>query len=156
MGVYADTLADINTQIDRTEFEIDAIEGTKSMTIYVYQEAAGVGPSYTKYARDGQTLLYTHTGTGGLEKMATDWRTANPTATASDDAVMDGGMYYIWSKVQDSRFETEMKGSELTTLKQFQTYLTRKAAHYQAIVDNGEDPTGLDLEDLADIEALAP
>ena len=41
MGVYADTLADINAQIDRTEFEIDAIEGTKSMTIYVYQEAAG-------------------------------------------------------------------------------------------------------------------
>ena len=81
MGVYADTLADINTQIDRTEFEIDAIEGTKSMTIYVYQEAAGVGPSYTKYARDGQTLLYTHTGTGGLEQMANDWRTANPTAT---------------------------------------------------------------------------
>ena len=38
MGVYADTLADINAQIDRTEFEIDAIEGTKSMTIYVYQE----------------------------------------------------------------------------------------------------------------------
>ena len=37
MGVYADTLADINAQIDRTEFEIDAIEGTKSMTIYVYQ-----------------------------------------------------------------------------------------------------------------------
>ena len=105
MGVYADTLADINTQIDRTEFEIDAIEGTKSMTIYVYQEAAGVGPSYTKYARDGQTLLYTHTGTGGIEKMANDWRTANPTATASDDAVMDGGMYYIWSKTQDSRFE---------------------------------------------------
>ena len=67
MGVYADTLADINTQIDRTEFEIDAIEGTKSMTIYVYQEAANVGPSYTKYPRDGETLLYTHTGTGGMQ-----------------------------------------------------------------------------------------
>ena len=26
MGVYADTLADINAKIDRTEFEIDAIE----------------------------------------------------------------------------------------------------------------------------------
>ena len=31
--------------------------------------------------------------------------------TASDDAVQDGGMYYIWSKVQDSRFESEMKGT---------------------------------------------
>ena len=40
-------------------------------------KSAGVGPSYTKYARDGQTLLYTHTGTGGLEQMANDWRTAN-------------------------------------------------------------------------------
>ena len=157
MGVYADTLADINTQIDRTEFEIDAIEGTKSMTIYVYQEAANVGPSYTKYPRDGQTLLYTHTGTGGLEKMASDWRTATPTATASDDAVEDGGMYYIWSKVQDSRFESEMKGTELTTLKQFLVYLNKKKDHYQAIVDNGEDASSLhSLEDLADIEASAP
>ena len=157
MGVYADTLADINAQIDRTEFEIDAIEGTKSMTIYVYQEAANVGPSYTKYPRDGQTLLYTHTGTGGLEKMASDWRTANPTATASDDAVEDGGMYYIWSKVQDSRFESEMKGTELTTLKQFLVYLNKKKDHYQAIVDNGEDASSLhSLEDLADIEASAP
>ena len=157
MGVYADTLADINTQIDRTEFEIDAIEGTKSMTIYVYQEAANVGPSYTKYPRDGQTLLYTHTGTGRLEKMASDWRTANPTATASDDAVEDGGMYYIWSKVQDSRFESEMKGTELTTLKQFLVYLNKKKDHYQEIVDNGEDASSLhSLEDLADIEASAP
>ena len=31
----------------------------------------------------------------------------------SDDAVQDGGMYYIWSKVQDSRFESEMKGTGL-------------------------------------------
>ena len=60
MGVYADTLADINAQIDRTEFEIDAIEGTKSMTIYVYQEAAGVGPSYTKYARETNSIVYTY------------------------------------------------------------------------------------------------
>ena len=157
MGVYADQLASINTQIDRTEFEIDAIEGTKSMTIYVYQEAAGVGPSYTKYARDGQPLVYTHTGTGGIEKMATDWRTANPTATAEDDAVMHGGMFYIWSKVQDSRFETEFKGTELTSLKNFLVYLNKKKDHYQAIVDNGEDASNLhSLEDLADIEASAP
>ena len=156
MGVYADQLADINEKLDRATFEIDAIEGTKSLNIKVYQGAANEGPSYTKYARDGATLLYDFTGTGGIEAMVTEWRTANPTATAEDDAVADGGMYYVWSKVQDSRFETEMKGSELTTLKSFQTYLTRKAAHYQAIVDNGEDPTGLDLEDLADIEALAP
>ena len=62
MGVYADTLADINEKIDRTEFEIDAIEGTKSMTIYVYQQLAReeADTSYTKYARDGQTLLYTY------------------------------------------------------------------------------------------------
>ena len=59
MGVYADTLADINAQIDRTEFEIDGIEGTKSMTIYVYQEA-GVGPSYTKYARWTNSIVYTY------------------------------------------------------------------------------------------------
>tara|TARA_B100000902_G_scaffold100778_1_gene103150 strand:+ start:2907 stop:3380 length:474 start_codon:yes stop_codon:yes gene_type:complete len=157
MGVYADQLASINTQIDRTEFEIDAIEGTKSMTIYVYQEAAGTGPSYTKYARDGQPLVYTHTGTGGIEKMATDWRTANPTATAEDDAVMHGGMFYIWSKVQDSRFETEFKGTELTSLKNFLVYLNKKKDHYQAIVDNGEDASNLhSLEDLADIEASAP
>ena len=156
MGVYADTLADIKTQADRTEFEIDAIEGTKSMTIYVYQEALGVGPSYMPTTHDRVPLLYTHTGTGGIEKMATDWRTANPTATAEDDAVMDGGMYYIWSKVQDSRFETVVKGTELTTLKDFLVYLNKKKDHYQAIVDNGEDPNGLDLEDLADIEASAP
>ncbi len=89
--------------------------------------------------------------------MATDWRTANPTATASDDAVMDGGMFYIWSKVQDSRFETELKGTELTTLKQFLVYLNKKKDHYQAIVDNGEDASNLhSLEDLATIEASAP
>ena len=62
----------------------------------------------------------------------------------------------IWSKVQDSRFETVVKGTELTTLKDFLVYLNKKKDHYQAIVDNGEDPNGLDLEDLADIEASAP
>ena len=157
MGVYADQLADINEKLDRATFEIDAIEGTKSLNIKVYQGAANEGPSYTKYARDGATLLYDFTGTGGIEAMVTEWRNANPTATAEDDAVADGGMYYIWSKVQDSRFETEMKGSELTTLKQFLVYLNKKKDHYQAIVDNGEDASTLhSLEDLADIEASAP
>ena len=33
---------------------------------------------------------------------------------------------------------------------------TRKIAHLQAIVDNGEDPTGLSLENMTDIEALKP
>ena len=60
MGVYSDTLADINAQIDRTEFEIDAIEGTKSMTIYVYQEAAGVRLLIQNMQRWTNSIVYTY------------------------------------------------------------------------------------------------
>ena len=76
------------------------------MTIYVYQEAANVGPSYTKYPRDGQTLLYTHTGTGGLEKMPSDWRTANPTATAASIALPPLFKIFIPTKEASRLVET--------------------------------------------------
>ena len=158
MGVYADQLASINQELDRTTYEIDAIEGTKSLTIKVYAGDGTTGPSYfpTALSSPPTALIYDWTGTGGIEAMVTAWRTANPTATAEDDSPLHGGMYYTWSKVQDSRFETEMKGTDLASLKLFQTYLTKKKDHYQAIVDNGEDPNGVSVEDMNDIIALAP
>ena len=79
--------------------------------------------------------------------MAADWRSANSSVTS-------GEMYNVWNHITTA--DATQKNTDKTLMSDFITYLTRKKAHYQAIVDNGEDPTGLDLEDMATIEALAP
>ena len=80
--------------------------------------------------------------------MAADWRSANSSATS-------GTMFDIWTSITNAT--TTTKNTEKGLLSDFITYLTKKQTHYQAIVDNGEDPSDLhSLEDLATIEASAP
>ena len=152
MGVYANTLADINTKLDRAQYEYDCIDGTQSVTIKIFVEESVDAPqvgrySYTQYDRDGKTPIHEWTGTGGAEQMAADWRSANSSVTS-------GEMYNVWTHITTA--DSTQKNTDFALTTDFITYLTRKKAHYQAIVDNGEDPTGLTLEDMADIEALAP
>tara|TARA_B100000212_G_scaffold70439_1_gene49509 strand:+ start:321 stop:761 length:441 start_codon:yes stop_codon:yes gene_type:complete len=146
MGVYADQLTDINAKLERAQYEYDCIDGTKSVNIKIYLD--GGVPAYTQYARDGVSLVHEWTGTGGLDQMAADWRSANSSATS-------GTMFDIWTSITNAT--TTTKNTEKGLLSDFITYLTKKQTHYQAIVDNGEDPSGLhSLEDLATIEASAP
>ena len=152
MGVYADTLADLNTKLDRAQYEYDCIDGTQSVTIKIFLDETVDAPqvgryAYSQYDRDGITPIHTLTGTGGAEQMAADWRSANSSVTSGD-------MYNVWNHITTA--DATQKNTDKALMSDFITYLTRKKAHYQSIVDNGEDPTGLDLEDMATIEALAP
>lgn len=135
MGVYATELATLTTKLDDATYLYKIAEGSESMTIK------------TRSMADNSVVLNDWTGTGGLVQMATDWRAAN-------GSVSSGEMYDLWSEINSA--STSDKNTEIAALLKNVTYLTKKKAHYQAIVDNGEDPTGLTLEDMADIEAVAP
>ena len=137
MGIYADTLADLNAHKVKAQYEFDIAEGTNSTTINVF----------SKDAATGDNPIHSWTGTGGMRQMAADWRSANPSVTS-------GEMFDCWQSITTAN-QSDID-SQIALLQQNLTYLTRKIAHYQAIVDNGEDPNGLSLEDMADIEALAP
>ena len=137
MGIYADTLADLNTKLADAQYEFDIVDGTNSTTINVF----------AKDAATGDNPIHSWTGTGGIRQMAADWRSANPSVTS-------GEMFDCWQSITTAN-QSDID-SQIALLQQNLTYLTRKIAHYQAIVDNGEDPNGLSLEDMADIEALAP
>ena len=137
MGIYADTLADLNTKLADAQYEFDIVDGTNSTTINVFSKDASVGDN----------PIHEWTGTGGIRQMVADWRSANSSVTS-------GEMFDFWTHIT-TQSQSDIDASEVL-LQQNLTYLTRKIAHYQAIVDNGEDPNGLSLEDMADIEALAP
>ncbi len=139
MGVYADTLAETQTLLNKEQWGKDVASGSYSgnRTIYVYASDAS----------SGDAAVYTYTGPGGYAQMLSEWRTANASVTSGD-------MFDLWTEWNG--FTDSQKNTEIDRHTAFITYYTRKIAHLQAIVDNGEDPTGLSLEDMADIEALKP
>ena len=137
MGIYADTLADLNTKLADAQYEFDIVDGTNSTTINVF----------AKDAATGDNPIHSWTGTGGIRQMAADWRSANSSVTSGD-------MFDFWTHIT-TQSQSDIDASE-ALLQQNLTYLTKRKNYYQAIVDNGEDPTGLSLENLSDIDALAP
>lgn len=139
MGVYADTLAETQTLLNKEQWGKDVASGSYSgnRTIHVYAPGAS----------SGDAAIHTYTGPGGYAQMFSEWRTANASVTSGD-------MFDLWTEWNG--FTDSQKNTEIDRHTAFITYYTRKVAYYQAIVDNGEDPTGLSLEDMADIEALKP
>ena len=139
MGVYADQLAETQALLNKEQWGKDVTSGSYSgdRTIYVYAPDAS----------SGDDPVYTYTGAGGYEQMLSEWRTANPSVTS-------GNMFDVWTSWNAAT--DAQKNTEIDRHTAFITYYTRKIAYYQAIVDNGEDPTGLSLESITDIEALKP
>ena len=139
MGVYADSLAETQALLSKEQWGKDVTSGSYSgdRTIRVY--ASGYS--------SGDAAIHTYTGAGGYEQMFSEWRTANPSVTSGD-------MFDLWTEWNG--FTDSQKNTEIARHTAFITYYTRKIAHLQAIVDNGEDPTGLTLESMTDIEALKP
>ena len=154
MGVYATENDRLAPYITRAQYELDCLEGTKNLVIKVYgtktldSEVSGDFPVYYNTTQSGNdTLLYEWEGTGGFDQMVADWRSANLSVTSGD-------MYNVWQNVTTTDFAEKKQNKN--DVEQYLTYLTRKKAHYQAIVDNGEDPNGVSVEDMNDIIALAP
>ena len=139
MGVYADTLAETQALLDKEQWGKDVTSGSYSgnRTIYVYAPDAS----------SGDAAVHTYTGAGGYAQMFSEWRTANASVTS-------GVMFDCWTEWNGT--SDSAKNTEIDRHTAFNSYYTRKIAHLQAIVDNGEDPTGLSLESMTDIEALKP
>ena len=139
MGVYADTLAETQALLSKEQWGKDVTSGSYSgdRTIRVYAPDAS----------SGDAAVHTYTGAGGYAQMFSEWRTANPSVTS-------GVMFNCWTEWNN--LTDSQKNTEIDRHTAFITYYTRKIAHLQAIVDNGEDPTGLSLESMTDIEALKP
>ena len=154
MGVYATENDRLAPLITRAQYELDCLEGTKNLVIKVYQTKTNeneiehqFGCYYNTTQTGNDSLLYEWSGTGGFDQMVADWRSANLSVTS-------GVMYNCWENVTTASLSDKQQAKNDT--EQLITYLTRKKAHYQAIVDNGEDPNGVSVEDMNDIIALAP
>lgn len=152
MGVYATENTKLGNQLTRAQYEYDCVDGSNSVSIKVYENRTDdaqirhqLGHYYPDTQSGNDSLQYEWTGTGGFDQLVADWRAAN-------GSVSSGVMFDIWQDVTNS--STSDKNTAKADLQTHITYLTRKKAHYQAIVDNGEDPSGLTLEDMATIEAL--
>ena len=82
MGVYADTLAETQTLLNKEQWGKDVASGSYSgnRTIHVYAPGAS----------SGDAAIHTYTGPGGYAQMFSEWRTANASATS-------GEMFDLWT-----------------------------------------------------------
>jgi len=127
MGVYADIKTDLLQKINYYQQIKDSLLGIKD-------DSSGV---VRQYSDSG----YKTTTDKGLKGFIDNWRTENPTSDGSG-GVEDQDLYNLWQfcqgKTEDELYALASDYDSI--IASFNTDLT----HIQKIIDNGEDPAGVE------------